>query len=357
MSYLDRYLSKAGRSGLDKQRVQLLALTCTLIAAKFLEVKTPSLDDLCKAAKGKYTKAQLNEMELETLRVLGWELHAVTPHAALEQLAITIEHTDERSKSVLEHAELFIDMSYFTVRPVPITPSYVPPVTSLDTPAPSPTSTPSHPHNPTLTTRPSSTSLADRTPSGAAQYEILKFPPLVVASSALLVAWSHLGHTVAIEAHMHKLCALCGVDQHELLTCQTILLEYFNATFPEAAEAVERFRERCRAAEATHQTAEATRQAAEATRQACEVTRQKCEVTRQAAEATRQACEVTRQKCEATERACGATRQKAEATRQAAEAGQGPPWVVSSAAATLTFDLRLPTSTLQPPPLPLPQLL
>ena len=52
---------------------------------------------------------------------------------------------------------------------------------------------------------------------------------------------------------MHKLCALCGVDEHELLTCQTILLEYFNTTFPKAAEAAERFRERCRAAEATRQ--------------------------------------------------------------------------------------------------------
>ena len=252
VTYFDRFLSKTG-GALAKQRVQLLALTCTLIAAKFSEIKMPSLDDLCEVAHGLFTKAQLKETELETLHVLQWELHAVTPHAALEQLAIAIEHTDERSKSVLEHADFFIDMSYYMVRPVPITPSYVPPVTSLDTPAPSPTSTPSHPHNPTLTTLPSSTSLADRTPSGAAQYAILKFPPLVVASSALLVAWSHLGHTKAIEAHMHKLCALCGVDEHELLTCQTILLEYFNTTFPKAAEAAERFRERCRAAEATRQ--------------------------------------------------------------------------------------------------------
>ena len=117
MSYFDRYLSKAGRSGLDKQCVQLLALTCTLIASKFYEVKVPSLDDLCErwSPDRKYTKAQLNEMELETLHVLQWEMHAVTPYAALEQLAIAIEHTDEQSKSVHEHAEFFIDMSYYMV--------------------------------------------------------------------------------------------------------------------------------------------------------------------------------------------------------------------------------------------------
>ena len=115
VSYFDRFVSKTERQGLDKHRVQLLAITCTLIAAKFSEIKMPSLDDLCEVAHDKYTKAQLKEMELETLRVLHWELHAVTPHAALEQLAIIMNHTGEQSKPFLEHAEFFIDMSYYVV--------------------------------------------------------------------------------------------------------------------------------------------------------------------------------------------------------------------------------------------------
>ena len=41
---------------------------------------------------------------------------------------------------------------------------------------------------------------------------------------------------------MHQLCAPCGVAQHELLTCKTILLEHFNTTYPKAAEAAERHR-------------------------------------------------------------------------------------------------------------------
>ena len=67
------------------------------------------------------------------------------------------------------------------------------------------------PPRPHTHTRPSS--LAKRTPSGVAQYGLLKFPPLVVAASALLCAWSHLGNLAAIEHHMPQLCALCGVDQ------------------------------------------------------------------------------------------------------------------------------------------------
>ena len=120
VSYFDRFLSKT-EGGLPKQRVQLMALTCTLIAAKFFEIKMPSLDDLCDVAHDKYSKAELKETELETLRVLAWELHAVTPHAALEQIAVIMNHTEDQSKAFLEHAEFFIDMSYYVVR-IPLPP-------------------------------------------------------------------------------------------------------------------------------------------------------------------------------------------------------------------------------------------
>ena len=137
VTYFDRFLSATGGS-LAKNRVQIVALTCTLLAAKFSEIKMPSLDDLCEVANGKYTKAQLKEMELETLRVLQWELHAVTPYAALEQLAIAIEHTDEQSKTFIEHAEFFIDMSYYMVSS---------PLTFLTKPRPPRRHPcPSHPH-------------------------------------------------------------------------------------------------------------------------------------------------------------------------------------------------------------------
>ena len=132
VSYFDRFVSKTERQGLDKHRVQLLAITCTLIAAKFSEIKMPSLDDLCEVAHDKYTKAQL-----ETLRVLHWELHAVTPHAALEQLAIIMNHTGEQSKPFLEHAEFFIDMSYYVVSSPLATSAPTPSVPPPTTPVPS----------------------------------------------------------------------------------------------------------------------------------------------------------------------------------------------------------------------------
>ena len=136
MTYFDRFLS-ATAGALEKKRVQIVALTCTLLAAKFSEIKMPSLDDLCEVAHGLFTKAQLKETELETLRVLHWELHAVTPHAALEQLAVLTNHTDDQSKTFIEHAEFFIDMSYYMVSS---------PLTFLTKPRPPRHPCPSHPH-------------------------------------------------------------------------------------------------------------------------------------------------------------------------------------------------------------------
>ena len=83
VTYFDRFLSATGGS-LAKNRVQIVALTCTLLAAKFSEIKMPALKDLCDGvAEGLFTRAQLKESELHVVRVLGWKLNAVTPHAAL----------------------------------------------------------------------------------------------------------------------------------------------------------------------------------------------------------------------------------------------------------------------------------
>ena len=116
VSYFDRYVSGVGATGLCKARVQLLAITCLMIAAKFVEIMMPGLDDLCEIAHNKYSKEELKSMELETLGVLRWELRAVTPHDALQQLAIVADlSSSEAGTSVLQHAEFFVDMSYYEV--------------------------------------------------------------------------------------------------------------------------------------------------------------------------------------------------------------------------------------------------
>jgi len=116
VTYFDRCVSSLGEQGLRKKRLQLLAMTCVLIAAKFSEVKMPGLEDLCEVAQNKFSKEELRAMELETLRVLQWKLYTVTPHAALQQLVILTDLASEADKPLLEHAEFFVDMSYYEVR-------------------------------------------------------------------------------------------------------------------------------------------------------------------------------------------------------------------------------------------------
>ena len=232
VSYFDRYVSKVGEKGLCKKRVQLLAITTVLIAAKFSEIKMPGLDDLCEVAQNKYSKPELKSMELETLRVLQWELHAVTPHDALQQLAIVTNVSSETSKPFLDHAEFFIDMSYYEVRPAPrVAPPpaplhSAPPASRCRFPPPSRLSP-----------------LTPCVPPPPSQYKSLSFPPLVIAAASLLCAWAHLGNVKALKAHLPKLGQLCRASEHDLMKCQKILQEYFNKTFPQAAEAAEKYRQ------------------------------------------------------------------------------------------------------------------
>ena len=53
VTYFDRFLSATGGS-LAKNRVQIVALTCTLLAAKYSEIKMPALKDLCEVAHGRF---------------------------------------------------------------------------------------------------------------------------------------------------------------------------------------------------------------------------------------------------------------------------------------------------------------
>ena len=183
VSYFDRCASVKGN--VVKQQVELLAIMCALIAAKLIEVKMPCLDDLCEMTQNTYSKSELKSTELEIVRALQWELHTVSPFDVLDELAIAIRLAvcephgpilADDHKCFLDHAEFFVDMSFY-------------------------------------------------------EYKALQFSPLVVASSAMLCAWSHLGINSAASHYLPLLSELCGAQQSEILRCVETLKQYFNATF------------------------------------------------------------------------------------------------------------------------------
>lgn len=59
----------------------------------------------------------------------------------------------------------------------------------------------------------------------------------------MLCAWAHLGQIKSLKAHRPKLGELCRASEADLEKCQRILQEYFNKTFPQAAEAAEKYRQ------------------------------------------------------------------------------------------------------------------
>jgi hypothetical protein len=76
--YLDRVL---GATDVPKNRLQLVAMACVLVASKVEEAEevTPTLAELNECSNHAYSTEALKEMEVAVLRALGWALTVVNP--------------------------------------------------------------------------------------------------------------------------------------------------------------------------------------------------------------------------------------------------------------------------------------
>lgn len=75
VNYMDRYL---GCVCVSKRKLQLLGITCLLIAAKYEETIPPGLEDYVYITDNTYNKEEVRRMEVNVLNVLGFTLTAVT---------------------------------------------------------------------------------------------------------------------------------------------------------------------------------------------------------------------------------------------------------------------------------------
>ncbi len=76
--YLDRVL---GGQDVAKNRLQLVAMACVLVASKCEEAEdvTPTLAELNECANHAYSADMVKEMEVAVLRCLNWSLTVVNP--------------------------------------------------------------------------------------------------------------------------------------------------------------------------------------------------------------------------------------------------------------------------------------
>jgi len=177
MNYFDRYCSSlvAEDHPIPKDRVQLLSMTCLLLASKFFDRHTPSIEDMCRIAHV-YELEEFRAQELDTLGRLEWLLHVPLPHNFLTML---LRITNAGTANMTKCSCLLIDLTAF-------------------------------------------------------EYEFLKYPPLVIAYAAFLCSARFEGiksdHMVYTELEMLRL--RCGLEQSEIVRCVHGIMAYYELCFP-----------------------------------------------------------------------------------------------------------------------------
>ncbi|KAL1801949.1 hypothetical protein ACET3Z_030596 [Daucus carota] len=71
VSYIDRYLSS---HALSRNKLQLLGVSCMLIASKHEEITPPRIEDFCYITDNTYVKEEVVEMEKDILKFLNFEV-------------------------------------------------------------------------------------------------------------------------------------------------------------------------------------------------------------------------------------------------------------------------------------------
>ncbi len=152
VTYIDRYFSCVPRDSCVG--VELAAISCILISAKFLQFRVPAIIDICTLGRPEpRTRVELKKAELRVLSVLGWDLHALTPHVVLEQLFVIVD----ASPASRRRAEFLVDMSYY-------------------------------------------------------EYQILEYTPVAVAAASLMATWSQLGDLDSEATYTELLAEICDVE-------------------------------------------------------------------------------------------------------------------------------------------------
>ncbi|XP_019416507.1 PREDICTED: cyclin-A2-2-like [Lupinus angustifolius] len=82
VNLIDRYLST---SLIQKQRLQLLGVTCMLIASKYEEICAPRVEEFCFITDNTYTREEVLKMEIEVLNLLNFKLSVPTTKTFLRR--------------------------------------------------------------------------------------------------------------------------------------------------------------------------------------------------------------------------------------------------------------------------------
>ncbi|CAK8567392.1 unnamed protein product [Lathyrus sativus] len=123
VNYLDRYLS--GKA-MNRQRLQLLGVSCMMIAAKYEEICSPKVEEFCYVTDNTYSKEQVLEMESSVLNLLKFEMTAPTTGCFLRRFITVAQQTCEVPLMQLEYlADYLAELSLIEYDMLKYTPSLI----------------------------------------------------------------------------------------------------------------------------------------------------------------------------------------------------------------------------------------
>ncbi|MQL94159.1 hypothetical protein Taro_026816 [Colocasia esculenta] len=96
VSYIDRFLSS---NAINRQKLQLLGVSCMLIASKYEEISPPHVEDFCYITDNTYTKEEVVKMESDILRFLKFEMGNPTIKTFLRRF-VRAGQDDSKSQSL-----------------------------------------------------------------------------------------------------------------------------------------------------------------------------------------------------------------------------------------------------------------
>ncbi|KAL8226811.1 hypothetical protein R6Q57_016643 [Mikania cordata] len=105
VTYIDRYLSKMY---IEKQRLQLLGITCMLIASKYEKITAPRVEDFCFITDCTYTRKEVLNMEHEVLDVLGFYLSVPTINKFLRRFILAAQSSYKAPVVELEYLAKYL---------------------------------------------------------------------------------------------------------------------------------------------------------------------------------------------------------------------------------------------------------
>ncbi|XP_009106401.1 cyclin-A1-2 [Brassica rapa] len=120
---LDRYLSG---NVITKQNLQLLGVSCMMIAAKYEEVCVPQVESFCYITDNTYSRNELLEMESSVLNYLKFELTTPTAKCFLRRFVRAAQGRKEVSSLLFESlASYFSELSLLDYAMLRYAPSLV----------------------------------------------------------------------------------------------------------------------------------------------------------------------------------------------------------------------------------------